>query len=650
MVDRAQNGSRPDMATAARPEVRLITGLRHRADGILDLAVDDPPPDPSLESIVESARALGSNASAWVLYGGEPTLRTDLPKLLRALDEMGAPRLTMVTDGLLLASPKIVTALLNVGLKAVRIRLHSARLDAHDWLSGQSGSGRRIIKVLQVCRAAGLATEVEITVTRPTRPYLEESADVFARLGVQAVHFRRVTARGPATQQFVTISPRFGLLQPEIEAAVSAAVRRGLTATIHGFPRCVSPGVAAYRLQDGAVRWGLPLEGAWEEMRERVEFPRTVGSCATCPGPPECVGAPQDYVDRFGMAEVSSEGVKRQRVGDVGPTPLADGTVRPPFRAGRHPATRLVSVRLASSRASLAGDPLLGLRPTSVDVSYRVAFVAPSRVKDELLGDIDPAEPETSRDIRVRLVRVAQHGARCLRVASAGSLAHPDAAELLRETTRLAFKEIEVAGEGSALDDMTDLQLRRLRGITRLDVALYGPDAERHDGVMGVEGAFEQTMRAFDRLSRLTPTLRLGCYAVLEDPNDIEDFDEYWDMGDLPGLPEIRLSPRGGDLNPVIDRAAELPDGPMRDAIAAVVPPCLLPRGAHVRPAEAAHKAWGMTRESHARPSGSDRLGCYTSCSVSHSCEFSDRCPGLAIGWHSDRLPAVTHREITDER
>lgn len=617
------------------PEVRLIVGLRQRVAGRLDLSVEDPPEDPTLAQVVAAA-APHLDADGWLLGGGEPTLRPDLPALVGALADAGAPRLGLITDGLLLANPGVAAALVARGLKRVRIRLHSSQADAHDWLEGQRGGWRRAVKAVRACAAAGLETEIACTITRPTVPHLEETVELFARLGVKGVFFRRPVARG--SEHDIGVAPRWAELGPHLEAAVQTGVRRGMRMIVHGFPTCMSPALAPYFLPVGSVVHALPVEAPWPFLRPRVEAPTSAPGCPRCPGPPACAGPGIDYVERFGRDEVDSLDAPRSNPGKVPPTPLAGGDVRPPPRDGRVPPTRVEFPQIAARLPSLGGDPLVMYARQPVGSMLRFVFVAPSRVGVPHLGDRPgPAAPETTRRARIRLVKAAQHGVKRLRIASAGSLAHPEAGALLREATRLEFDIIEVAGEASALDDMTDIQLRRLRGLTRLDVALYGPDADTHDAVMGRPGAFDATMRGLDRLGTLVPNIRIGAYAILDGPAHLRAFAEAWDFGDLPGDPQFRLSPGGGDLDALAAAAAELSEGPARDAIASVLPVALLPRSG-VRPAEQATAAWGDLPSALAAPSGSDRFGCYTYRPPSADEAVVDACPGYAAGWRSKEV------------
>jgi MoaA/NifB/PqqE/SkfB family radical SAM enzyme len=620
--------------TATEPEVRVVIGARQRSEGRLDHALEgELPDDPALADVVAAARAFPV-AESWMLAGGEPTVRGDFPQLVRALADAGAPRLGMITDGLALAAPNVAGMLRQLGLGRVRVRLHSARADAHDWLVGQPGAFKRTIKAIRACRDAGLETEIECTLTRPTAPYTEEALDLFVKLGAKAVVLRRVTARGPAGANDVAVMPRFALVGKEIEKAALSGVRHGLTVMIEGLPRCVVPGAAACLLPTDAVAWAVPSSGGWPFLRPRFEAPAAERGCGGCAHDATCPGAPLDYVRRFGRTEIDSETNRTALPPRIEPAPLAGGELMPPPRAGRFPPTRLAYVRLASRLPSLGGDPLVaqvaGARADVVRDTLRLVFLAPSTISDPVVGDVPgPTAPESTRDVRIRLVRAAQHGPATLRIAGGGTLAHPQVADLLREATRLQLPRIEVAGEASGLDAAGDMELRRLRGLTRLDVALFSPDPATHDAIVGRAGAFDAALRVIDRLGALVPSIEVGAYAVLRSHEDVAAFAEAWDAGELPGAPFFRLAPRGGSLVALARAAEALGAGAARDALAAVLPRVLLDRPDHVRPAPEATPAWGEIPDAHRAPSGSDRYGCYTQ-------RLADTDPGHAVGWSAE--------------
>ena len=167
----------------------------------------------------------------------------------------------------------------------------------------------------------------------------------------------------------------------------------------------------------------------------------------------------------------------------------------------------------------------------------------------ERCGDHPLTQPdlEPTRAIRRRLVRAARY-ARRLRIADGFSLAHPQAGAMLRECL-LLFDEVAVAGEVSGLAAMDAGALYHLEGLSRVDAALYGPDAERHDAHVGRAGAFEATLRGLERLNEATG-VAVGAYAVVHDDALVGDFT----FGSA-ALPDE--APRPPDLGSYFDETLE---------------------------------------------------------------------------------------------
>ncbi|MBT3220811.1 MAG: hypothetical protein HN348_17135 [Proteobacteria bacterium] len=216
-----------------------------------------------------------------------------------------------------------------------------------------------------------------------------------------------------------------------------------------------------------------------------------------------------------------------------------------------------------------------------------------------------------------------------LRIASTASLAHPSLVELLKDSLRLHFAEIELCGEGSALKEIAEQQMQRIRGVTRVFVALYAPDAARHDAHVGRCGSFEATLSGFRTFTEIIGA-QGGVFAVLHDASMVADFAEAWQDGSLPGRPLFRLSAVGDSLVALATVADGLPKA-ARLALFQLIPRCLLPYG------EVVPLPW----KAPPGVSGSDCRGSYASCPHSAVCEVSDQCPGLATGWSCEGIAPI---------
>jgi hypothetical protein len=234
------------------------------------------------------------------------------------------------------------------------------------------------------------------------------------------------------------------------------------------------------------------------------------------------------------------------------------------------------------------------------------------------------------------LVDAARHRPAVLRLVGAELLAHPSAAALLYDAVRL-FPRVECAGEASAVVGWTDVDMRRLKELHRIDVALYGPDATSHDAHCGIPGSFAATLRGVDRLREQT-SIAVGAYAIVHDARSVRLFADAWSRGELPGTPRFRLAARGSSLDELVECARGLPPGATRSALLAVLPHCLREEdgvdGASVDSAEPVGSQFGVAfgRRVECVPCGSDPVGAFASCHDGNACAVIG-CPGTALGW-----------------
>jgi MoaA/NifB/PqqE/SkfB family radical SAM enzyme len=370
------------------------------------------------------------------LGGGEPTLRSDFPKLVEALGE----RATVATDALALHTQTVASSMHERGMRNVRIPIHSARADAHDWMTGIPGAHRRVRRAIEALQTAGVNIQAEVALARPTAPYLEETVAFLLRSGVMSIRFRMLRRLGPKDQRFVTTAPRFGLMEPSLDAALRLALKNDMSVELQGLPHCVIPDFDEFHIPQPA--WVLPAG-----IDAPLSFPESNGGCPGC----DCMGAPQDYVSTFGWTEFNSErSGKAEPVQSVPLPQSGEDAMPPPARAGRQPATRVAEAIRLAEEINVGGDPTAGREPGPVPSLVAVRF----------------PQGEPTRSIKQRLVDAAQQGATTLQVA--GTLNHSDALTLLREALRLSFAHVVVTADLSGLAPQPNNKLFHLRGLTEI--------------------------------------------------------------------------------------------------------------------------------------------------------------------------------------
>lgn len=318
------------MCTLAGVNLVVTTAARDRLDPLHGSEVREPSLRELASSVVDDA--------VW-LTGGEPTLRADLPELIALWSD--TKRVGLVTDGLALGDERGLMPLCDAGLRAVRVRLHAARRDAHDWLVAMRGAARRAMRAARRIRARGLELQLEARLARPTVHFAHELVELAHELGASAVHLHPVVVRNDAED--IALVARHGLIAPHVERAAELAHRRALTLAIHGFPRCMLPNVE--------------VVGDAHPNAERCE------DCnASCPG------FHPDYLARFGDEELGSSSTAHIATVDFATEP-----------------TRIVRKRLVK----IAGEGARVLRIVGGSMSHPAAAAL---LREATLLDFDAVE------------------------------------------------------------------------------------------------------------------------------------------------------------------------------------------------------------------------------------------------------------------
>jgi radical SAM protein with 4Fe4S-binding SPASM domain len=105
--------------------------------------------------------------------GGEPTLRDDLPDMVRHASGLGM-RTNLITNGIRCADRDFVKALADAGLRSAQVSLESHRTDIHDAITGNAGSHEKTVRGIENLKGAGIYTHTNTTICSKNREFLKE--------------------------------------------------------------------------------------------------------------------------------------------------------------------------------------------------------------------------------------------------------------------------------------------------------------------------------------------------------------------------------------------------------------------------------------------------------------------------------------------
>jgi heme b synthase len=138
-----------------------------------------------VQAVVDSVAGAGYSP-IMILTGGEPMLRPDLLDIIRYIRDRGL-RPVIATCGHLL-TPERAGELREAGIERLSVSLDGPDAASHDTFRGVDGAWEATMRGVDACTAAGLAFQVNTTVTRTNVGDLQRILDRAVGLGAVAFH------------------------------------------------------------------------------------------------------------------------------------------------------------------------------------------------------------------------------------------------------------------------------------------------------------------------------------------------------------------------------------------------------------------------------------------------------------------------------
>ncbi len=130
--------------------------------------------------------------------GGEPTLRPDLPELVRYAKDKGM-RVNLITNGVICGDAAYVETLAAAGLDSAQVSVEGGCAEVHDAITRHPGSWERSVQAVRNLRAAGIHTHTNTTICGGNRERLMELVDFIAEdLGSEYFSMNMVIRTGTA--------------------------------------------------------------------------------------------------------------------------------------------------------------------------------------------------------------------------------------------------------------------------------------------------------------------------------------------------------------------------------------------------------------------------------------------------------------------
>src|SRR4030042_2875382 len=159
---------------------------------------DDGLPELSTAKIMEILRIIREEVEIPPVSfpGGEPTMRKDLPALIRHAKQLGMWT-NLITNGTLITKA-IAAAFRSAGLDSAQVSLEAGNADLHDRIVQRSGAFHQTLSGLRNLREAGIRVHTNTTISGLNRDNLPEILDLVRAQGMDRFSMNMIMPQGSA--------------------------------------------------------------------------------------------------------------------------------------------------------------------------------------------------------------------------------------------------------------------------------------------------------------------------------------------------------------------------------------------------------------------------------------------------------------------
>ena len=240
--------------------------------------------------------------------GGEPTLREDLPDMLRLAKELGFQSVAIQSNGYRLGADEYRDALIAAGLNAVHISTRGHLAATHDELCGVAGS---FALTLAAIRALAQDPRLELTLDAllltPTLPHFPEELSFWYDLGVRRINLWVALPEGRARAAFRDLVPHRRAAAQAIRAGLAALRARQYAALkIYYLPTCLLKGhetLLWHPMDENCLV--ITPDSRFRLEHERFALLNNRGPCTRCTMAARCTGLPPAEFGLIDEADLS---------------------------------------------------------------------------------------------------------------------------------------------------------------------------------------------------------------------------------------------------------------------------------------------------------------------------------------------------------
>ncbi len=265
------------------------------------------PRDLSTDAVVAALqRGRREGYEAVCFTGGEPTLRRDLPALVRLASELGYRERKIQTNGLLLAHAPNLDRLLDAGANLFHVSIQSHDEETYHRIVRRPGTYPLMVAALDHLVARRVALRADVILTRATYRLLPDAIRWLDARGVRRADLGYVSLTDANRGNLHTL-PRMSDALPFVREALAFARQREMEVRSLYVPRCLLREDAAHAWDPGSARVRVVTPGSEFDLKDSKLAGRVrLAACVGCPHGEACPGVRADYVAAAGETEIAA--------------------------------------------------------------------------------------------------------------------------------------------------------------------------------------------------------------------------------------------------------------------------------------------------------------------------------------------------------
>jgi cyclic pyranopterin phosphate synthase len=261
---------------------------------------------PVHEVMKDIDKAKKMKAHGFAFSGGEPTLRKDLPMLVKYAKAQGLSHIEVQSNGKMYVYKDYCRKLVDSGVNNFVISLHSHKEDVHDKIVGVPGTFRQAKEGIKNLNDLGQAVKINIVLTKFNYAHLEDFVKFLLDYDISEIRFTMVMVEGHAAKNPKQIVPKMSNVAPHIMKSIAIA-KDTIDCYVYNMVPCLLPGYESYindMKQLDTILVGPDFEASLDEERKGKKVKR--GACKQCRFDKECSGVWKKYAEVYGVGELKA--------------------------------------------------------------------------------------------------------------------------------------------------------------------------------------------------------------------------------------------------------------------------------------------------------------------------------------------------------